>query len=71
LLFSMGVQAAPSGEQLRKEAVASVEKQAQKLYDMGDWMYHNPEPGYLEKEAGLSRSRELLKASLLAGRTWM
>lgn len=51
LLFSMGVQAAPSGEQLRKEAVASVEKQAQKLYDMGDWMYHNPEPGYLEKEA--------------------
>ncbi|MGI6129144.1 MAG: M20 family metallopeptidase [bacterium] len=51
LLFSMSVQAAPDVEQLRREAISSVEKQAQKLYDMGDWMYHNPEPGYFETEA--------------------
>lgn len=51
LFISLTVQAAPRPDRLRADAVALVEAQAQRLYEMGDWMYRNPEPGYHEYEA--------------------
>lgn len=62
MLLSVPAQSAPSSEQLRAEAGKLVEEQNQKLCEMAEWMYKNPEPGYVEKGA-VQLLTEYLKAN--------
>ncbi|MGD2294793.1 MAG: peptidase dimerization domain-containing protein, partial [Candidatus Aminicenantes bacterium] len=46
---------------LRKEADAEIDLLRSRLLEMNDWMYHNPEPGFLEFKAAAKLTDELKK----------
>lgn len=47
--------------ELRKEVDAEIDTLSARLIEMSDWMYHNPEPGFLEFEAAKMLTAELEK----------
>ncbi len=49
----------PQMTALRKELDAGVDALAARLIEMSDWMYHHPEPGYLEFQAAAMLTKEL------------
>lgn len=49
----------PQMTALRKELDAGVDALAARLIEMSDWMYHHPEPGYMEFQAAAMLTKEL------------
>ncbi len=47
--------------ELRKAVDAEVDTLAPRLFELNDWMYKNPEPGFLEFEAAKALTEELAK----------
>ena len=45
--------------ELRGAADAEIDALASRLFELNDWMYHNPEPGFLEFEASRRLVEEL------------
>jgi amidohydrolase len=45
--------------QLRETVDTEIDALASRLFELNDWMYHNPEPGYLEFEAARRLTEEL------------
>lgn len=49
----------PQVTALRRELDAGVDALAARLIEMSDWMYHHPEPGYMEFQAAAMLTKEL------------
>ena len=45
--------------QLREAVDAEIDALAPRLFELNDWMYHNPEPGFVEFEASRRLTEEL------------
>ena len=54
--------------ELRKEVDAAIDSLSPRLLEMNDWMYHNPEPGFLEFEAAKMLIAELEKHGFVVER---
>ena len=51
----------PENRMLRKALDAEIESLRERMFEINDWMYHHPEPGYLEFEGAAMLVEELKK----------
>jgi amidohydrolase len=51
----------PKNKSLRKEVDSIIDKLSSRMIEMNDWMYHNPEPGFVEFKASAMLTEELEK----------